>query len=287
MVNEEMVLDSVKKMKSSGLSSAIISSTLADFGLSPAEVRQYLLKAGFSLTGGEATLWDGKVQREPYPLHFSSLTISAEDLFFPPHDLESTVALQTFVGAGKLPPSGSLKLKGWVNLKEGSFKFGTELRDIDLTTWSPYTAPLPIALSQGRLDLDGEVNVREKQLWGYGLVHVRDLALKRTDATALFENTFGVSQEQLIAFLEGSNGELIFPLKMSGSLTDPRFEPGKMFTSSLRQSLGRTLQKGVGGMFKIGSGTLGVADLEKRAKRVVKEVEKTFRVNFFEKPLDN
>ena len=53
MVNEEMVLDSVKKMKSSGLSSAIISSTLSDFGLSPEEIRAYLLKAGFSLSGSE------------------------------------------------------------------------------------------------------------------------------------------------------------------------------------------------------------------------------------------
>ena len=53
MVNEEMILDSVRKMKSSGLSSTIISSTLADFGLSPEEVRHYLLKVGFSLSGGE------------------------------------------------------------------------------------------------------------------------------------------------------------------------------------------------------------------------------------------
>ena len=237
----------------------------------------------FSLTGGEVTLWDGKVQRDPYPLHFSSLTMNAEDLFFPPRDLESTVALQSFVGAGKLPSSGSLKLKGWVNLKEGSFKFGTELRDIDLTTWGPYTAQLPMVIERGRLNLDGEVTVREKQLWGYGLVHVRDLALKRTEAAGLFENAFGVSQEQLFAFLEGSTGELIFPLKVSGYPTDPRFEPGKMFTNSIRQSLAWTLRKGVGGMFKIGSGPLGVPDLDKRAKRVVKEVEKTFRLNFFQK----
>ena len=242
--------------------------------------KRALLIQSFSLTRGEVTLWDEKIQKDPYPLHLSSLSLNAEELFFPPRDLESAVALQAFVGGGELPPSGSLKLKGWVNLKEGDFKFGTELREIDLITWSPYTAHLPMAIEHGRLDVDGELIVRQEQLWGYGLIHLRGLALKRTAATALFEKGFGISQEQLIAFLEGSNGELIFPLKVGGRLADPKFELGEMFTNSIRQSLARTLQKGVGEMVKVGSGTLGVADLETRAKKVVKEVEKTFRLDW-------
>lgn len=244
-----------------------------------AQKRKILIES-LSVTGGEVEFWDGKVQKEPYPVRLSSLTVTAEELLFPPQPLDSSVTLQTFVGVGHSPPSGSLKLKGSVNLKEGDFKLSTELREIDLPAWSPYTATLPVTLETGRLDLDGEVRVRQKALWGYGMLHLRDLALRRTGAATLFETVFGVSQETLISFLENSHGELAFPIKVSGQLTDPKFELGELFTESIRQSLARTLPKGIGEMIKAGSGTLEITDLEKRAKRVVKEVEKSFRLDW-------
>ncbi len=243
--------------------------------------KRKILIESLSVTGGEVELWDGKVQKEPYPVRLSSLAVTAAELLFPPQQRDSHVTFQTFVGVGYFPPSGSLKLKGSVNLKEGDFKLSTELREIDLPLWSLYTATLPVALEKGRLDLDGEVTLRQKTLWGYGMLHLRGLALRRTGAAALFETVFGVSQETLISFLENSHGELVFPIKVSGQLTDPKFELGELFTNSVRQSLARTLQKGVGEMIKAGSGTLEITDLEKRAKRVVKEVEKTFRLDWF------
>ena len=243
--------------------------------------KRHLLIHSVSLTGGEIELLDETVQKEPYSSRLSALTVTAEDLLFPPRDRESPLSLQAFVSAGQFPPSGSLKLKGEVNLERVDLKLGVELREIDLHLWNPYISQsIPMGFEKGKLDVDGEVKIEQKHLWGFGLVHVRDLTLGRTQATALFESAFGISQEKLIAFLENSHGELIFPLKVSGDLGDPRFELGELFTSSVRQSLARTLQKGVGGMLKVGSETVGVADLEKRAKRVVKEVQKTFRLDW-------
>jgi len=243
--------------------------------------KRRLLIRSVSLTGGEVELLDEKIQKEPYSVRLNTLTVTVEDLSFPPRNLKSPLTLQAFVGAGQFPPSGSLKLKGWVNLERIDLKFGVELREIDLHLWNPYTSQsIPMGFEKGKMDLDGEVKIEQKHLWGFGLIHIRDLALGRTQATALFESAFGISQEKLIAFLENSNGELIFPLKISGDLGDPRFELGELFTNSIRQSLARTLQKGVGGMLKIGSETVGVTDLEKRAKRVVKEVQKTLRLDW-------
>ncbi len=42
MVNEEMVLNTIQKMRDAGLSDAIISSTLADLGLTPNQVQGFL-----------------------------------------------------------------------------------------------------------------------------------------------------------------------------------------------------------------------------------------------------
>ncbi|MBM3281797.1 MAG: hypothetical protein FJY86_00450 [Candidatus Diapherotrites archaeon] len=46
MVNEEMVLNTIQKMRDAGLSDAIISSTLADLGLTPNQVQGFLSGRG-------------------------------------------------------------------------------------------------------------------------------------------------------------------------------------------------------------------------------------------------
>ena len=49
MVNEEMVRNTIQKMRDAGLSEGIIQSTLADLGLTPQQVQAFLVKQGMSV----------------------------------------------------------------------------------------------------------------------------------------------------------------------------------------------------------------------------------------------
>ena len=55
MVNKEIVLDTIKKMKSSGIDDSVIVTTLKDIGLDDREIKSYLKEAGGSFSAADAS----------------------------------------------------------------------------------------------------------------------------------------------------------------------------------------------------------------------------------------
>lgn len=244
--------------------------------------RRKILIHTFSLQGGEVELLDGWVEEAPYPIRLSSFSMKTENILLPPRDHESPVTLQGLLGGGDFPIFASLKLTGWVNPEKMDFHFDVALRNLYLPVLNPYLhASIPMGIESGKMALDGEVRVEAESLRGVGLIHVRELSLRPSTSTALLETVFGISQEKVVAFLADADGELLFPVRVSGHLKDPKFELGELLTHTIRQSLARTLQKGVGEMVKTSSEAFGVADVGQRAKKVFKELEKTLRLDWF------
>lgn len=233
-----------------------------------------------TLEEGELEISDAVLLKGRPAIRLHSLYGSAQGFSYPFRDQESPVVLQALVGEETSPSFGVLRVEGWINSKREDVRLAVELREIDLRQWKPYLSKsFSMNLVGGRMDFDGDLQIQAKQLWGAGVIHLRGLVLRPSSKAALVESVLGISQQQFIEFLQNSDGELVFPVKVSGRLDDPKFELGELVTSSVRQNLGRTLQKGVGRMFGIGS-ELGIKDLEDRAKKAVKEIEKTLRLDW-------
>ncbi len=251
-------------------------------GISPREIHIRRL----TLHKGELEILDERIQKEPYPIHLVSLEFSVEDLTFPPRDRECPLTLHLLMGGGQVPIFASLNLKGHLNPARSGFDLAVELRDLYLPAWNPYLeSNIPMGLEKGKMDLDGELKIEGEKLKGVGYIHVRELALKEGFVPFALQTVFGISKEQFLSFLQDANGELRFPFQISGNLSDPKFELGEMLTNTIRQHLALTLQKGVGKMIQLGSKTLEAGDLDLRAKKVLKELQKTLRLDWL--PAEN
>ncbi len=82
MVNEELVRNTIQKMRDAGLSEGIIQSTLADLGLTPAQVQSYLVQ-GASPTPSAATI---PASQRSFSMNSAAATPSA----FPSSNTPST-----------------------------------------------------------------------------------------------------------------------------------------------------------------------------------------------------
>ncbi len=242
----------------------------------PAPKRTFSVQS-FSIKEGSLEISDGSIPGE-YAVHLREVTAGAEKLRFPLQSGEIPFWLEGKVGAGSFPSAGSLRLKGWLEPQKGDLRMGVMVQEMDLPPWNPYlTQPVPMGLARGWLDLEGDLEISEGMLRGVGLIQIHDLLLRPSPASALVETIFGISQEQLLAYLRDSQGVVAFPVKVSGSLHDPAFALGEDVKESIRQNLARTLRMGVG---RVVTQTFGLSDLEKRAKGAVKDIEKTLRLDW-------
>jgi len=249
-------------------------------GASPGWFKRRVKIKTVSLMGGEILLWDEKVPGNPHPIHFRDSRFSLENLLFPLQDENSFVNFHTFVGVGGTPSSSALQVNGWMNLFRKTYRLSVAAQEVPLSPWNIYLQQLvPMGFAKGTMNFEGEVEIVNRQLRGIGLMRLHDLVLNASPKTSLVREIFGITHENLIAFLQDSQGRLNVPIKVSGALDDPKFELEEAFRRNLQRNLARTLQGGVSHMFNAGSEDL-VTNLEKRTKETIKEIEKTLRLDW-------
>ncbi len=78
MVNEKVVLDTIKKMKKSGLDESVIKSTLLDIGLSEQEAESFLVKMNSSTESDKPKL-ESEPNQEPVPDETGKLEMVNEE----------------------------------------------------------------------------------------------------------------------------------------------------------------------------------------------------------------
>ncbi len=143
-------------------------------------------------------------------------------------DSASTIALD-----GKVDEYGSAKVGGEINLFAPAEHTDAkvEFRNVEMTNLTPYSATFAgRRIASGKLSLDLEYKIAEKQLQGDNRILMEQLTLGEKVES---EDAPDLPLDLALAILKDSQGRIDLGLPVSGSLEDPQFSFGGLIGKAL------------------------------------------------------
>ena len=158
----------------------------------------------------------GKAQK----VRFDSVKGTLGDIRVPELNTRTKVDLEGVIkGPGG---SGTVGIKGWVEVASKAAELSTQARNVDLTLFEPYLiSKVKSGVSSGTFDLDLRSAVRKNVLDANGTLTVNALKLKPSE-TAIGAIT-GLPRRVAIGALEDDQGQITVPFTLAGNLDDPTF----------------------------------------------------------------
>lgn len=217
------------------------------------------------ITGGELIYIDGKVS-PPHPVRITDLNVHADYLAVPADGKPTTYQLSANIpgpnGMGALTSSGKTDLK----TKDTNSRIN--LRNFDLTNIRPYIVKKGgVDFSKGFLDLDMDMNIKNKNLRAPAHAVIKDLAFPSAGkVTDLF---LGVPMSVITQTMKANNNQIAFDFIMGGNIQSPKFN----LEETLAQNLSSGLTKKLGGVAK----SVGESAVEKGKEAAEKQLEEIIK----------
>lgn len=180
--------------------------------------------------------YDASIRKPPHKLRLEALDATIENLRLPRLDNRTHLALNGRIkGANQ---SGTLDIKGWLELAARNSVLATRLRGIDLVVLQPYLIKASESgVKRGTLDVDLDSTVRGNHLHAPGKLKLSQVELASSGGA--FGTFMGMPRQAVISALKNRQGNIDIAFTLDGNLDDPHF--------SLNENLATRIASGVAG----------------------------------------
>lgn len=153
--------------------------------------------------------------------------------------------------------SGTMKSKGFINLKNGDSKSSLEVRNLDITGLRRYyEKPGDVEVTRGFLSVEAKTTVMKSRISSSGTMTIRDLSFRADKG----KTVLGLPLAAVTNLLKDKNNEITLDFVVEGDLKNPKFS----IRDSLVQKVALSLVKMMGlpveaigkTLFDIGGGAL-------------------------------
>lgn len=203
-----------------------------------------------AVTGGEVLYLDGKVDRPPYPIRVTDISLTTGAVSLPLTETWTTWQLSAHI-PGK-SSTGRLGGTGKTNFHSLDTNGKLTLRSLDIVVLRPYLQKKGEAeLKGGTLDLDMDLTIRNKFI--HAPTHTVLKNLQFASGGGVRDQFLGIPRSLIVKLLETSKNELPLDFVVEGRIDNPQFNLREDFARRLGVAIGRQL-----GLNVIGTGEKAV-----------------------------
>jgi hypothetical protein len=223
----------------------------------------------FLIQKGSVDFEDRKMGEPPAQIGLRALDLKINDIQYPFISTRSPVELKLKIKGNE--KEGSLKTKGWIDLKTMDMETTLNVREIEVKTFEPYYRKRVTAeIDGGYIDMEARITVRKKVIDAPGELDLINLHIREGGGTVLW-----IPAKTLVSLLEKRGHEIKVRFHVEGDMDNPRFH----LQEALLSQIGISLAEALGVPIKaIGEGIL--KDTLKGEKGIVeglKSIEKLFK----------
>ncbi len=183
---------------------------------------------------GSVAFEDRNVDETPAKISLKEIELIMERMEFPSGSVHSFLELKgNIIGKGR---TGSVWIKGWVNLKTSDLEISLNLQDVDLTLFCPYyRRRVSAEVKSGTIGMESQIAVKKGVLEASGKLQLSHLEMGERGTL------FFLPAKRLQAHIKERGNRIEIPFHLKGDLKDPRLPLQEIFLRQIGFGLAKAL----------------------------------------------